>query len=662
MRRRHAVRAVRRLRPTVADLESRALLSLSGLTIDSSEYRPDRILVRYRTDAVTSGRALGSAMSSTDELVSGLREVMLPAGRTVADAVAMFSANPDVLYAEPDFKVHATDVVPNDPRFVDGSQWALNNAGQSGGTSGDDIGAEAAWGITTGTGLVTVAVLDTGIDYTHPDLAGNIWTNVGEIPGNGKDDDGDGFIDDVYGYDFANNDGDPIDDDGHGTHVAGTIGAVGNNGIGIAGIAWNVKLMAVKFLDSRGVGDVSGAIKGLNFAVAHGATISNNSYGADGYSKAFADAIKAAGKAGHIFVAAAGNGGEDHVGDDLDKNPSYPAGYATDIDNVISVAATDRNDRLTAWSDFGAKSVTLAAPGASIVSTYKGGGYATLSGTSMAAPHVVGVFALVRDLHPEWSNKQAIDAVLKSVEPLAGLSGKVATGGRVDAAKALDYGPPIDGPRVLMATPSGSVDGPIDHIRLAFSEPIDPASFTTVDVATLKGPDGSITPTAVTAVSGTNNTQFDVKFAPQSGAGTYVITVGPHIKNATGHEMDQDRDGEDGTSSDTFSASFTINTTVVTPPGNGRPVATVPGTGTPTGPMNGSGSGGSSSGGGTTSGGGSYAVQPNPGVNTGIGDPYPTGLIKSPRKGAKRKKAPVRRPARPKHQVPQPTPSKPSWL
>ena len=231
----------------------------------------------------------------------------------------MLDANPHVQFFEPDATVE-TQRTPNDPDFD--SLWGLNNLGQTGGTLDADIDAAEAWNITTGSGQRIVAVIDTGVDYRHEDLAANMWTNLGEIPGDGIDNDGNGFIDDIYGYDFANNDGDPLDDNNHGTHVAGTIGAVGNNGIGVTGVNWNVQIMALKFLQADGSGTISAAIEAIDYAVENGASISNNSWGFNGApSQALHDAVAAARSQDHIFVAAAGNGNFLGFGLDNDVSP-----------------------------------------------------------------------------------------------------------------------------------------------------------------------------------------------------------------------------------------------------------------------------------------------------------------------------------------------------
>ena len=356
----------------------------AGLDASPNEFLPDRIVVRAegglpRTDVAADATPIGFGMFS----------VILNPGVTVRDAVATYAALPGVEFAEPDFVVRA-DLTPNDPNFV--SLYGLNNTGQSAGTADADIDAPEAWNVSTGSGAMVVAVIDTGVLYTHADLAGNMWNNPGEIPGDGIDGDGNGRIDDVFGFDFANNDANPIDDNGHGTHVAGTIGAVGNNGVGVVGVNWDVQIMALKFLGANGSGSTSAAVSCLNYAVAEGAKVSNNSWGGGGFSSAMNTALNAAQAAGHIFVAAAGNNASNN-----DAIANYPSNYPQA--NVIAVASSTRTDTLSSFSNFGATQVDLAAPGSNILSTYGNGGYATLSGTSMATPHVAGATALVWE-HP----------------------------------------------------------------------------------------------------------------------------------------------------------------------------------------------------------------------------------------------------------------------
>jgi subtilisin family serine protease len=320
---------------------------------------------------------------------------------------------------------------PNDPQFAD--QWALNNQGQNGGKEHADIAALKAWLKTRGSGDVVVAVLDTGIDYKHVDLRANMWTRPDNVPQ--YQDDELGSFDDFHGFDINDNMSDPMDDNGHGTHCAGIIGAEGDNGEGIAGINWKVKLMPLKFLGRGGYGTTKAAIEAINYAIdrkKHGVNIRviNASWGSTQNSKALQDAIKAAGDAGILFVAAAGNNGTDN-----DKRPHYPSNY--DLPNVISVAALDRNDMLTSFTNYGVKTVHIAAPGKDILSTWLDDKYREASGTSMAAPQVSGVAALIVANQPNISVAKLREKLLKCIDKLDTLNGKVASAGRLNAAKAL---------------------------------------------------------------------------------------------------------------------------------------------------------------------------------------------------------------------------------
>jgi subtilisin family serine protease len=352
----------------------------------------------------------GLTLEAYDILLASLRQSGLP-----------------LEYSEPDYVVYAT-FTPNDPSF--GQLWGLHNTGQTGGSGDADIDATEAWDISRGSNTVLVAVIDTGIDHTHPDLAANMWTNPGEIPGNNIDDDGNGYIDDTRGWDFVNNDNNPADDQGHGTHCAGTIGAVGNNGIGVAGVAHTVRLVGAKFLSASGSGTTSDAIEAVLYTTGLGVTLTSNSWGGGGYSQALKDAIDAARTAGILFIAAAGN---DY--DNSDVRPSYPAGY--DSPNIISVAASNHLDQLASFSNYGFVTVDLAAPGVSIYSTYPGGGYSSLSGTSMACPHVAGAAALLKSVNSarDWTSIK--EALLANADRLPSLTGRVATGARLNIGRTL---------------------------------------------------------------------------------------------------------------------------------------------------------------------------------------------------------------------------------
>jgi subtilisin family serine protease len=367
-------------------------------------------------------------------------------GAAPADVAAWAASAAGVATIEPD-SVITSAAVPNDPSF--GQLWGLSNTGQSGGLRDADIDAPEAWDITTGSRSVVVAVIDTGVDHAHRDLAANAWRNPGEVAGDRIDNDGNGFVDDVYGWDFANNDADPMDDQGHGTHVAGTIGAVGNNGSGVVGVSWNVSIMGLKFLGANGSGSTSGAVAAINYATRmrrdFGINIvaTNNSWGGGGSSTSLRDAIAAGGRAGILFVAAAGN-----EATNIDATPAYPAAYTDEA--IISVAATDRSNNLASFSNYGVTGVDLAAPGVSIYSTVPGNAYATYSGTSMATPHVTGTIALMAAANPQATAAQLRSAVISTAVPVASLAGKVATGGLLNAAAAVQaitgVQPPVDPP------------------------------------------------------------------------------------------------------------------------------------------------------------------------------------------------------------------------
>ena len=417
------------------------------------EFASDKIIVEIEEDATQSDleaiNRRNDARTDDDLPRSDVSVVDLPRDLPVEEAIDLYEASPDVEYAEPDFLLKpAQTSSPDDPDYP--KLYGLNNTGQSGGSADADIDASEAWDITTGDPSVVVAVIDEGVDVRHPDLVNNIWTNPGESGSgretNGIDDDRNGYVDDVNGWDFANNDNgvydpDPVSGAGdeHGTHVAGTIAARGNNSIGVIGVSWQTQIMPLKFLGTNG-GYTSDAVEAINYAVARGVKISNNSWGGGGFSQALSDAINRADAQGHIFVAAAGNGGSDGVGDDNDAAPNYPSNYSSP--NVVSVAATDSGDALASFSNYGASSVDVAAPGVRILSTLPGHRYGSYSGTSMATPHVAGAAALLKAKDPSLDDAQLKAQLLQSVDAKGGLSGKVATGGRANSARALGTNPP----------------------------------------------------------------------------------------------------------------------------------------------------------------------------------------------------------------------------
>ena len=409
---------------------------------------PSRVMVRVREGvsikALKAGLETVGASVAADPNPAGWAAVNLPEASVEMEegqgesallaGMKMLQASGVLESVEPDFLVSRT-VMPGDQGLAQGWLWGLLNTGQNGGAEGIDIDAVKAWDITTGSKDVIVAVIDTGIRYTHQELVGQMWNNPDEIAGNGVDDDNDGYIDNVYGVDTVNFDGDPMDDNGHGTHCAGTIGAAANDGNAHVGVAWEVSLMACKFLSADGWGYTSGAISGIDFAVANGARILSNSWGGGGDSQALYDAIVRASDAGVVFVAAAGNSGLD-----TDSQPHYPSSY--DLGNIIAVSAIDRNGQLASWSNYGKNAVDVGAPGVDIFSSVSDSdsSYAYYSGTSMATPHVAGVMALMLANNDGLSVVEAKAQLLSTSVPLDSLEGRTVSGGLVNAADALGGG------------------------------------------------------------------------------------------------------------------------------------------------------------------------------------------------------------------------------
>jgi len=370
-------------------------------------------------------------------LSPALFHIKVPEAIGTEQAIYLLKLNPLVEYAEKNIILHLCEE-PDDDYFY--KQWGLHNTGQAGGTTDADIDAPEAWDISTGHTGIRVAVIDSGVEYDHEDLEDNIWINELEFGGEpGEDDDENGFIDDVYGWDFYQDDNDPMDKNGHGTHVAGIIGAKGNNGKGITGVNWNVSIMVLKAGDSSI--EVADAISAIEYAVENGARLSNLSFGGYVYNSSLYNAIEDAGEDdNHLFIAAAGNDEED-----VDETPHYPACF--DLPNIISVAATSNKDELSNFSNYGDNSVDLGAPGGwrtdpsypddDIYSTWLNDSYEYKKGTSMATPHVTGVAALILSVSPSYTYSQVKDSILNNVDELDSLSGMVASEGRLNAFKAV---------------------------------------------------------------------------------------------------------------------------------------------------------------------------------------------------------------------------------
>lgn len=392
----------------------------------SHPYVADKVIIKFKKNATAAEKQAikadlrGQTRKSFNRIGAELLDIE---GLSVEEAVNRYKHHNKVEYIEPDYIVEALEI-PDDAFFD--QLWGMLNTGQTGGTADADIDADLAWEVGTGSHDVLVGVIDTGVDYNHTDLAANTWTNPGEIPGNGIDDDGNGFIDDIKGWDFYNDDSDPLDDHGHGTHCSGTIGAVGNNGIGVAGVNWSVSIAGIKFLSAGGSGSTSDAIDGINYGITIGCKVLSNSWGGGGYSAALEEAIQDAYDAGILFVAAAGNSSAN-----TDISPHYPSSY--DVGNIVAVAATDHNDNLSSFSNYGALTVDIGAPGSDIYSTLTGNSYGYLSGTSMATPHVAGVAALIWSLYPGMTVDLVKTRLMDMADPIPALTGKCVSGARLNA-------------------------------------------------------------------------------------------------------------------------------------------------------------------------------------------------------------------------------------
>ncbi len=385
------------------------------------------------------GKSLGVRAIEPFQTDASLQKVTLSKSKSLMTAMARLNHADGVVYAEPNFIYSLTSFdrgfgLPNDARASE--LWGMKNTGQAdkagqAGTANADINVVPLWDMgIRGDKKVVVAVIDTGIDWTHPDLLENLYTNKAEIAGNGIDDDHNGFIDDIHGWNFEAKSNNSSDDHDHGSHCAGTIGGVGDNGQGVVGVNWNVTLMPLKFLSASGSGTLDAAVEAINYGVLMHVNVMSNSWGGGGMSLTLRDSIVKAKDAGILFVAAAGNAASNN-----DSTPSYPASY--DIENVLSVAASDNRDMLASFSCYGKRTVHVAAPGNWILSTVKDGKYDVFRGTSMATPHVAGVAALLLSVHPEWTFSELKDRLNRSSDKVASLKRKVQAAGRVNAYSAL---------------------------------------------------------------------------------------------------------------------------------------------------------------------------------------------------------------------------------
>lgn len=460
------------------------VLSMSahaGLHLSKSqgpEVVPGEILVKFKAGKrgqwLLSKKALGSEKESFDVSFGEFSRIVISEKSDMNQVLEALNNDPSVEYAEPNFIYRAIDFkasapefeyftrnATQDPKF--GDLWGLVNTGanepagsrgnsSSSGVAGADINALAAWDITKGSSDVRIAVIDTGVDYNHPDLKNNMYTNYAELNGEpGVDDDGNGYVDDIHGYDFANNDGDPMDGNGHGTHCSGTIAAEHDNGVGIAGVMAHAKIVAVKFLTDQGSGSTADAVKAVDYATKMNVDLMSNSWGGGGASQALKEAIEAAKDAGIVFTAAAGNSATNN-----DTKPHYPSNY--DVENVISVAAHNYNDGLASFSCYGAQTVHVAAPGRNILSTTPNNSYAVYSGTSMATPHVSGVVGLYIARYGRTDVTELRNTLMSSSVYGDAYGRKTIGGGRVDAYNFLQR---IDAPRPAQPDPSQWVSYPV---------------------------------------------------------------------------------------------------------------------------------------------------------------------------------------------------------
>jgi subtilisin family serine protease len=464
----------------------------------SAPYIPGHVIVKYKSGTSASDRQalraqLGGAKLQ-DLAIIDAELIKVPAGTSVEKAIEIAERNPRVAYAEPDHELSIdglgarephTDLVPNDPRFNE--LWGMIK-----------ISAPQAWDVYTGDPNLLVGVIDTGVDYTHPDLAANAWTNPGEIPGNSIDDDMNGYVDDIHGYDFVNSDGDPMDDNDHGTHCSGTIAGVGDNSVGVVGVNWNLKIVGIKFLSAGGTGSTANAILSVQYAVRVGVRLTSNSWGGGGFNQALLDAINAAGAAGQLFIAAAGNGSTN-----TDVSLNYPSCY--DAAHIMSIGNSQEDDTRWTTSNWGLTTVDLFAPGHLILSSVAGGGYDLFTGTSMATPHVAGACAMVWGRFPGMTAAQVKQRIMDFADPVPALQNLCITGGRLNVFMAI-------------ADPDSITPGSVGDLVT-----VDPGSTTMGIEWTATGDDGGTGRASRTELRWSTSPIDDMNFA----AATLVPTPNP---------------------------------------------------------------------------------------------------------------------------------------
>ena len=523
-----------------------------------NSYAPGEVLVQFKKDSKEKDRDAAISKAKGRVLRRLATELDLDEGEpgihrvktdlSVEDAIDVLSRDPNVEFAEPNWFVTHSDVA-DDTYYASGSLWGMYGddlpaaIGPAGTTNVYGCDAEEAWNEgVVGSSDVCVGVIDEGMQFTHPELAGNVWTNPFD-PVNGVDDDGNGYVDDVHGWDFWNGDNtvyDPADGDAHGTHVAGTIGAKGGNGAGVAGVNWNVTIISTKFLGPQG-GYISDAVAALNYLrdlkVRHGIRIvaASNSWGGGGYSSSMHTAILKAAKEGILFVAAAGNSGTNN-----DVSASYPSNYSTltasitepaaSYEAVIAVAAIDSTGAKPSWSSYGASTVDLGAPGVNVISTVPTDGYAFYSGTSMATPHVSGAVALYASAFPAATAAEIRAALLGNTIPTASLSGKTVTGGRLSLAGLFgDTVPPSPPPSIDVydvAVTSVSMPGSVKRNRSVTVNVAVQNQGTTSETfqVSLSASGGSVGSAKTVTVAAGGSASVPITWTAPNARGTFSIT------------------------------------------------------------------------------------------------------------------------------------------